>query len=107
MYLGSGQTVVSGFYDVYSFSPSNWNSADVINGGTLILNTNAGASTYDLTGNTLQNIGELIADGDNITLDINSADAAGVSASRSCRRQLLGVFVRSSSHPQFLSKQSD
>ena len=80
VYLGSGQTVVSGFYDVYSFSPSNWNSADVINGGTLILNTNAGASTYDLTGNTLQNIGELIADGDNITLDINSADAAGVSA---------------------------
>ena len=81
LYLGSGQTTYSGgFADIYSLSASDWTSTDVINGGGLFLNANVVANaTYDLTANTFQNVNSLQGYGDNLTLKINSADAAGVS----------------------------
>jgi Bacterial Ig-like domain/Bacterial Ig domain len=93
LYLGSGATTFqggSGKYNlIYSSSPSNWNAGDVINGGLLrsanlyLDQSGLGDATYDLTTNTLTNIDYLIANefGNalNLTLKINSADAAGVS----------------------------
>jgi len=87
LYLGSGQTTYngsSGYNDISVSGTSDWNSADVINGGNygrLSFYTNGGpnVTVYDLTANTLQNINNLYGGGDNLTLKINSADAAGVS----------------------------
>jgi hypothetical protein len=87
LFLGGGQTTYEGgpgYNAIYSYTVSNWNPSDVINGGyygTLYLNHSGLANvTYDLTGNTLQNINYLYAfNGDNLTLKINSADAAGIS----------------------------
>jgi hypothetical protein len=93
LYLGSGQTTYdassSGSISfIFSNDNSNWNSANVINGGNyggapfgiLYLNSSAAANvSYDLTANTLQNIEQLLGFGTNLTLKINSADATGVS----------------------------
>jgi hypothetical protein len=86
VYLGWGQTTYyggSGYNYIFSNGNFDWSSTDVINGvnsGYLYLNENNSANvTYDLTGNTLQNINYLYGYGDNLTLKINSADAAGVS----------------------------
>jgi hypothetical protein len=88
LYLGSGQTSFdggSGYNFIFSNTSSNWNSADVINGGTyycdVVLNSDGDANvTYDLTSNTLLNINHLTGFGDNLTLKINSADMASVSS---------------------------
>jgi hypothetical protein len=85
LYLGAGQTTYqggAGSNQIFSFSNSNWNSADVINVGSygyLYLNWNGDANvTYDLTGDTLTSISYLNGYGDNLTLKINSTDASGV-----------------------------
>ena len=87
IYLGSGQTTynaIGGFgnYTIISGTSSDWNSANKINGGwhtELYLNWNGEANaSYDLTANTFHNITSLWADGDNLTLKINSATASAV-----------------------------
>jgi hypothetical protein len=77
VYLGGGQTTYnggSGSNIIWSLSNSNWNSADVINGGNygqLYLNwSNQANVTYDLTANTFQNINYVYGYGDNLTLKI-------------------------------------
>jgi hypothetical protein len=85
--LGSGAVTFqggSGGSTIYSASPASWNAANSINGASgpdnaLSLNANnSGNATYDLTTNTLANITNLYTYGQNLTLKINSADAAGV-----------------------------
>ena len=79
----------TGYLNIYVNSPSNWNGSDVINGdaqsmffpSSINFSNNQGISlpvTYDLTSNTLSNVG-ISGSGDNITLLINNADAASVS----------------------------
>src|SRR5262245_17981766 len=90
IYLGSGATTLqagNGSNAIYSTSASNWNAANVIDGGSsqftskyLYLNSSFSANaTYDLTTNTLANLSYLIGYGQNLTVKINSANAAGVS----------------------------
>ena len=79
-----------GICPIHVNSPSNWNGSDVINGDAsvpyatriYILTTIKGAYpplpvTYDLTSNSFSHA-NVYGGGDNITLLINNADAAGV-----------------------------
>ena len=81
----------TGYLTIQVGSPSNWNGSDVINGdasnpwSTTSLNFNNFASsypppplTYDLTANTISHVANVTAGSDNLTLLINSADAAGI-----------------------------
>jgi autotransporter passenger strand-loop-strand repeat protein len=86
VYLGSGAVTFHGGSSTYnaivSTSASNWNAGDVIDGASsrVVLNGSGVANgNYDLTSNTLQNVNSLDGYGTNLTLKINSADAAGVS----------------------------
>ena len=80
----------TGPLSIQAFSPLNWNGSDIINGDTSqawptildFLNNQASYPpapvTYDLTSNTFSHVSSINAGPDNITLLINSADAAGV-----------------------------
>ena len=94
VHLGSGATTVHGIYNaslpynapynyVYSDSSAAWNAGNAIDSiNTLYLNPNGSSgANYDLTTNTLTNIGTVYGYGFNgsLTVKINSATAAGVS----------------------------
>jgi hypothetical protein len=74
----------TGYGEAFVSSPSNWNGNDVINGDTSLgfastyigfnSPTYGSQTTYDLTSNTLTNIGT-VAVSSYVTLKINSADA--------------------------------
>ena len=80
----------TGPLSIQAFSPLNWNGSDIVNGDTSqawptildFLNNQASYPpapvTYDLTSNTFSHVSSINAGPDNITLLINSADAAGV-----------------------------
>ena len=82
---------MTGYSSIYVNSPSNWNGSDVINGDasvpgatTALYFNNYQVSpypplpvTYDLTSNSFSHV-NVYGGGDNITLEINNADAAGV-----------------------------
>ena len=77
----------TGYGDINVLSQSNWNGSDIVNGDTSLGYASTGIGfndpsygtpyTYDLTSNTFANVGSVYA-GQNVTLKINSADAAGV-----------------------------
>jgi Ca2+-binding RTX toxin-like protein len=82
VYLGSGAVTCGGINFVYSTSASNWNAHNSIDGGSIYLNTNYSDGAYDLTTNTLSNINYLFfyySNNTNLTAQINSADAVGIS----------------------------
>jgi Tol biopolymer transport system component len=82
VYLGSGAVTCGGTNFVYSTSASNWNGHNSIDGGSIYLNTNYSDGAYDLTTNTLSNINYLFfyySNSENLTVQINSAVAVGVS----------------------------
>jgi hypothetical protein len=76
----------TGYTQLSINSLSNWNGSDIINGdpshATYLYFSNIGlpppAVTYDLTSNTFSNVYGVDANGDNVTLLINSSDTAGI-----------------------------
>lgn len=81
--LGSGAVTIHGSNNsiIASVDAAHWNSGNVIDRANL-LDLNGGqyaGANYDLTGNTFTNIDGIRAFGDNVTLNINSAAASGVS----------------------------
>ena len=78
---------ITGYGQIFVGSQSNWNGSDIIKGDTSLgfasttINFNdptyGTPYTYDLTSNTFANVGNVFV-GQNVTLEINSADAAGV-----------------------------
>ncbi len=85
--LGSGAVTFqggSGDNNVYSYSASNWNAGNSIDGGLYgAVNLNVSGTVdavYDLTTNALSHIQQLLGIGDNLTVHINSAVAGGVVA---------------------------
>jgi len=78
---------ITGYGQVFVGSQSNWNGSDIVNGDTSLgfasttINFNdptyGTQYTYDLTSNTFANVGSVSA-GQNVTLKIDSADAAGI-----------------------------
>ena len=90
LYIGNQPIKVtgvgSGFEYVLSFSAANWNASNVIDGSSapnliLQLNANFAANAiYDLRSNTFTKVSYVFGGGDNLTVRINSANAAGVSS---------------------------
>jgi hypothetical protein len=75
VWLGSGAVTCGGADDVCSSSASNWNAGNSIDGGSITLS----GDFYDLTTNTLCNINSLNCYAANLTVQINSAVASGIS----------------------------
>ena len=79
----------TGYLSITAFSPSNWNSSDIINGdgsqtypttGLQFYNFSNPQSpaTYDLTYNTFSHIGGVYGGGNDLTLLVNSADTTNI-----------------------------
>ena len=80
----------TGYLSVQAFSPSNWNGSNIIKGdasqawATTGLNFYSNwnypqtPATYDLTSNTLSDIGSVTGNGNDLTLLINSADTTNI-----------------------------
>jgi len=82
VHLGSGAVTCVGTNFVYSTSASSWNAHNSIDGGAIYLNTNYSDGAYDLTTNSLSNINYLFflyGNSENLTVQINSAVAVGIS----------------------------
>ena len=90
LYIGNQPIKVtgvgSGFEYVLSLSAANWNASNVIDGSSapnliLQLNANFAANAiYDLRSNTFTKVSYVFGGSDNLTVRINSANAAGVSS---------------------------
>jgi hypothetical protein len=78
VYLGTGAVTLQGINNVHSTSASNWNAGNSIDGGNIRLESNGGL--YDLTTNNLSHINSLYGVGNDLTVKVNSAVAAGVAS---------------------------
>ena len=76
VYLGSGAVTLQGINSIDSTSASNWNAGNSIDGGNIRLGSNG--AVYDLTMNKLSHINSLQGAGNDLTVNVNSAVAAGV-----------------------------
>jgi FG-GAP-like repeat/RTX calcium-binding nonapeptide repeat (4 copies) len=89
LYLGNQSVKVAGVGSgsewIESLSAANWSATNVVDGSAaqslyLQLNTSGTANaSYDLKTNTFTHLAGLYGNGDNLTLNINSADAIGIS----------------------------
>ena len=66
----------AGYSSIQVSSPSNWNGSNIISGSSLNFQNPSAGYVYDLTSNTFSRVA--ISADSNVTLLINSADAAGV-----------------------------
>jgi RTX calcium-binding nonapeptide repeat (4 copies) len=76
--LGSGAVTLQGINTIESASASNWNAGNSIDGGNIGLGSNG--AVYDLTMNKLSHINSLYGRGNDLTVEVNSAVAAGVAS---------------------------